>query len=102
MVKHIVMWKLADAQHKKENASKMKGMLEALVGVVPGLLKLEVAENWIAGGYDVILYSEFTDKAALDGYQNHPAIWSAKNLSTRSFPSVRRAITKFKRRPVAR
>ena len=80
MIKHIVMWKLADAQHKKENASKMKGMLEALVGVVPGLLKLEVAENWIAGGYDVILYSEFTDKAALDGYQNHPAHLECKKF----------------------
>lgn len=73
MVKHIVMWKLADTEHTTETISKMKSMLEALVGVVPGLLKLEVAENFNPGGFDVILYSEFIDKASLAVYQDHPA-----------------------------
>lgn len=80
MVKHIVMWNLADAEHKSENAAKMKSMLEALVGVVPGLLKLEVAENFNPKGYDVILYSEFTDKAALAVYQDHPAHLECKKF----------------------
>ena len=64
MVKHIVLWKLADPARKAESISKMKQMLEALVGVVPGLLKLEVNPNLNPNGFDVCLYSEFTDQAA--------------------------------------
>jgi quinol monooxygenase YgiN len=52
----------------------MKALLEACDGIVPGILKLEVA---VAGPdleatYDVVLYSEFADRAALDAYQEHP------------------------------
>ena len=42
MVKHIVMWNLADKAHAAENAATMKQKLEALVGVVPGLLSAQV------------------------------------------------------------
>jgi hypothetical protein len=74
MVKHIVMWKLkeyANGQSKKANAIKMKKMLEALQGVVPGAYKMEVGINYNPGGYDVVLYSEFNDHDALEGYQVH-------------------------------
>jgi quinol monooxygenase YgiN len=42
--------------------------------VVPGILKFEavVAQPGLEATYDVILYSEFADKAALDAYQEHP------------------------------
>lgn len=80
MVKHIVMWNLADKERKNENAAKMKSMLEALVGVVPGLLKLEVALNFNPKGYDVILYSEFASKEALQIYQDHPAHLECKKF----------------------
>ncbi|MFQ9681042.1 MAG: hypothetical protein ACLRZH_14025 [Ruthenibacterium lactatiformans] len=36
MVKHIVMWNLADKDKVAENGAIMKQKLEALVGVVPG------------------------------------------------------------------
>ena len=39
MVKHIVMWNLADKDKVAENGAIMKQKLEALVGVVPGLLR---------------------------------------------------------------
>ena len=45
MVKHIVMWSLTEPEKKSETVAIMKQKLEALVGVVPGLLKLEVGEN---------------------------------------------------------
>lgn len=75
MVKHIVMWKLkdnAEGQDKKANAIKMKKMLEALQGVVPGAYKMEVGINYNAGGYDIVLYSEFVDHDALESYNVHP------------------------------
>ena len=77
MLKHIVMWKLkdhAEGADRATNARKMKEMLDACAGIVPGMLKLEVglAEAGLEATYDVILYSEFTDKAALDAYAAHP------------------------------
>jgi hypothetical protein len=75
MVKHIVMWKLkeyANGESKKTNSIKIKKMLESLQGVVPGAYKMEVGINYNPGGYDVVLYSEFNDYDALEGYQVHP------------------------------
>ena len=75
MVKHIVMWKLkpsANGADKRTNAIRMKKMLEALQGVVPGAHRMEVGINYNPGGYDVVLYSEFNDHDALEGYRVHP------------------------------
>ena len=75
MVKHIVMWKLADqaaGASKAENARKMKELLEGLQGKVEGLLRAEVGFNYNPNGYDGCLYTEFTDAAAEKGYQSHP------------------------------
>ncbi|MFC3106645.1 Dabb family protein [Undibacterium arcticum] len=77
MIKHIVMWKLkeqAEGADKASNAQKMKSLLDACAGIVPGILKLEVAlaQPGLEATYDVVLYSEFADQAALDAYQDHP------------------------------
>lgn len=77
MIKHIVMWKLLDAAEgnsKAENARMAKAQLEALNGKVPGLLKLEVGVDFSDSdtSMDLILYSEFEDRAALERYQQHP------------------------------
>ena len=77
MIKHIVLWKLkehAEGADRASNAAKMKTMLDACANLVPGILKLEavVAQPGLEATYDVVLYSEFADKAALDAYQNHP------------------------------
>ena len=48
MVTHIVFWALkdeAEGHGKRENAEHIKELLEALVGVVPGLIKAEVGIN---------------------------------------------------------
>ena len=55
MVKHVVMWELKDKETKAEVGAEMKKRLEALVGVVPGLLKAEVNTGF--AGADVILYT---------------------------------------------
>jgi hypothetical protein len=77
MLKHIVMWKLkdhAEGADKATNARKMKEMLDSCVNLVPGILKLEtaIASPGLEATYDVVLYSEFASKAALEAYQEHP------------------------------
>lgn len=77
MVKHIVFWKLKDEANglsKSENAAEIKRRLEALNGQIEGLLKLEVGMDFLgsAESADLVLYSEFTNKEALDFYANHP------------------------------
>jgi len=77
MIKHIVMWKLkeqAEGADRATNARKMKELLDACAGIVPGILKLEVglAQPGLEATYDVVLYSEFASRDALDAYQEHP------------------------------
>lgn len=79
MVRHIVMWKLADREKAAENAAVMKQKLEALVGVVPGLLRAEVNAGF-SGGYDVVLVAELANRAALAVYAEHPAHCAVKEF----------------------
>ena len=76
MVKHIVMWKIqgVNSQSKEETAQRIKEALEDLNGKIEGLINLEVGIDFLQSdmSYDVVLYSELVDKAALDFYQNHP------------------------------
>lgn len=77
MIKHIVMWKFkdeAEGASKATNIGKVKTLLEDCAGLVPGLLKLEVAAAMpgLEATYDLVLYTEFSDQDALDAYQNHP------------------------------
>ena len=77
MLKHIVMWKLKDQAEggdKATNARKMKELLDGCKNLVPGILKFEaaLAQPGLEATYDVILYSEFTNKEALAEYAAHP------------------------------
>lgn len=78
MIKHIVMWRLkdhAEGHDKASNAQQMKSQLEALRGQIDGVLTIEVGIDFSTteASMDVVLYSEFTDRAALAAYQAHPA-----------------------------
>lgn len=77
MVKHIVMWRLLDealGNSPEANALLVREKLEALAGRIPGLLSIEVGIDFSRtdSSADIVLYSEFSDKAALEGYQRHP------------------------------
>ena len=77
MIKHIVMWKLkdhAEGADRATNGTRMKAMLDACANIVPGIIKFEVAlaQAGLEATYDVVLYSEFTDQAALNAYADHP------------------------------
>lgn len=77
MVRHIVFWRLkesANGQGKAENAADIKRRLEGLNGKIPGMIKLEVGFDFsrTSESADIVLYSEFESRAALDAYQVHP------------------------------
>ena len=77
MIKHIVMWKLkdqAEGASRAANGAKMKALLDGCRDIVPGIVEFEVAlaQPGLEATYDVVLYSVFADKAALDAYQDHP------------------------------
>lgn len=70
MIRHIVMWTLKNPG----DAAHFKAQLDTCSGLVPGMQRFEVAIRTPAleANCDVVLYSEFTDAAALAAYQNHP------------------------------
>jgi len=77
VIKHIVMWKLkdrAEGADKAANMARMKALLEGCRNLVPGMGAFEVglATPGLEATYDVVLYSEFDSRAALDAYQHHP------------------------------
>lgn len=77
MVKHIVMWKLkeqAAGASAKENAAKLKERLEALQATISEIKEIEVGINFNPGeaACDVVLYSAFESREALEAYQKHP------------------------------
>lgn len=78
MVKHIVMWNLADQENAQANAAIMKQKLEALVGVVPGLKSASVHKSF--AGCDVVLITELESREALAVYQSHPAHMEVKKF----------------------
>lgn len=77
MVKHIVLWKLKDFANglsKAENALAIKSKLESLKGKIQGLIDIEVGIDFLKSpeSGDIVLYSVFEDKQALEFYQQHP------------------------------
>ena len=70
MIRHIVMWKFRPGT-QAEQAQFLDG-LRGLQGVIPQLLRSEVAVNVGEGNYDAVLVSEFEDLAALETYKNDP------------------------------
>lgn len=70
MIRHIVMWKFRPGT-QAEQQQFLDG-LWSLQGVIPQLLRSEVAVNVGEGNYDAVLVSEFQDLAALEAYKNDP------------------------------
>ena len=76
MIKHIVMWKVRGdtPEQKRAAALFVKSRFEGLVGLIPGLRRLEVGMDISRVDYacDVVLYTEFDDQQSLDAYASHP------------------------------
>ena len=70
MIRHIVMWKFRPGT-EAEQREFLTG-LRGLQGVIPQLLKSEVAVNVAPGNYDAVLVSEFASLEDLNIYKNDP------------------------------
>lgn len=82
MIKHIVMWRIAETLDKKQAADRIKDLLESMRGKIPGLLTIEVGINFAEepSAADIVLYTELQDAAALQTYQSHPVHEAVKPL----------------------
>ena len=62
MFKHLVLW-----QFSPEVSPARRETL------IRGLQKAEIGQNLLPdSGYHMILYTEFTNREAMEAYQNHP------------------------------
>jgi hypothetical protein len=78
MIKHIVCWRLHDRSRPlEENADALaiRSALEAIRDKIPGLLYLELGFDFsdTESAADIVLYTEFESREALEGYQKHLA-----------------------------
>ena len=78
MIKHIVVWRLKNRENeesRRETARAIQQKIDSLRGKIPGLLHIEagIDFNMSEMACDVVLYSELESRAALKGYQDHPA-----------------------------
>ena len=70
MIRHIVMWKFRPGTEAEQ--SRFFEGLRGLQGVVPQLLRCEVAVNVGKDNYDAVLVSDFESLADLEAYKNDP------------------------------
>lgn len=70
MIRHIVMWKFRPGTEAEQ--SRFFEGLRGLQGVVPQLLRCEVAVNVGKGNYDAVLVSDFESLTDLEAYKNDP------------------------------
>ena len=71
MVRHVIMWKFKEGE--EENMRKFLDGLQALDGVIPEILRMEIGVNCKEGNnYDACLIDDFQDFDALNRYKNDP------------------------------
>jgi len=78
------MWRFregAEGRSRTEHARWIKESLEALRGVIPQIVDLEVGVNEIPSpaAYDAVLIATFASRADLETYKNHPAHAAVSN-----------------------
>lgn len=76
MFKHLVLWQFSpevSPARRETLIRELDGRFRAMVGQVEGLQKAEIGQNLLPdSGYHMILYTEFTNREAMEAYQNHP------------------------------
>lgn len=93
MVKHIILWTLKEECNTDQVKNGIKKNLEGLLGVVPGLLEIEVVtEKLPSSNADVMLYSVFENYDALKGYAVHPEHVKVADTFVRPFTKQRSCI----------
>lgn len=70
MIRHIVMWRFRPGTEAEQE--RFLNGLRALQGVIPQLLRSEVAVSVGSDNYDAVLVSEFESLETLERYKNDP------------------------------
>ena len=70
MIRHIVMWKFRPGTEAEQ--TRFLDGLKGLQGVIPQLLRSEVAVNVGPGNYDAVLTAEFAGLCELEAYKKDP------------------------------
>lgn len=93
MVKHVILWQLKEEyseEEKKRIKLEIKAGLEALVGVVPGLLEVKVnIEGLPSSNADLMLDSLLESEEALKEYAIHPAHVAVADSKVRPYTRTR-------------
>lgn len=94
MVKHIILWKLREDLTEAEKETIKAGIkadLEALVGVVPGLVecKVNISGRLASSNADVMLDSTLESPEALKAYATHPAHVAVADTKVRPYTALR-------------
>ena len=94
MIRHIVVWKMADGEDKEKRAMDIKKNLEALKGRIDVLVDIEVGLNFntTESASDVVLVSTFRTKEDLETYQDHPEHKSVGANYVRPYVKERRVV----------
>lgn len=74
MIKHIVCWDLLVNENQEAVKKELKDRLEGLKDKIPGIIEIEVGYNYntTESKKDIVLYSVFESKEALNAYQIDP------------------------------
>ena len=71
MIRHVIMLKFKEEE--QENMKKFLSGLQALDGVIPEILRMEIGVNCKDGNnFDACLIADFEDFEALERYKNDP------------------------------
>ena len=94
MVKHIVVWKMADMPDKAERAMAIKTNLEALKDKISYIKEIRVGINFntTESASDIVLESVFETADDLNAYQNHPDHKAVGANFVRPYVSERRVV----------
>lgn len=92
MIRHIVLWRIAETENTAERALAIKENLEALKGKIDEVVDIEVGINFneTEAASDVALVSTFKTKEDLDIYQDHPEHKAVGANYVRPFVTERR------------
>ena len=90
MIKHVILWKLKEEHNTDAVKQGIKEGLEALYGVIPGLLEIKVQIDALSSSnVDVMLDSSFESVEALNGYAVHPEHVKVADTKVRPFTESR-------------
>lgn len=92
MVRHIVVWRLADIPDKAERAAAMKENVKMLRDGIDFIKDIEIGINFneSEAASDVVLVSTFETKEDLEAYQVHPIHKEFGRTYVRPYVSERR------------